>query len=143
MRIKKKIPSYKKANQKIKLDLNLLKHKKSEKIISTSELPEVHIDDIFQKNKSLKLTGIYSFSRIVFDKTYNYGVLEAGYYCGGKCGHSNCTSSKSVNFSIISYYEIDFKNNSFNFSEEKSKFYHSKTFISSGFTSIWLIPKIG
>ena len=62
--------------------------------------------------------------------------------CGGKCGHSNCTSSSSVNFSIISFYEINFKNNSFDFSSEKSKFYHSKTFISSGFHSIWLIPKI-
>jgi hypothetical protein len=62
--------------------------------------------------------------------------------CGGKCGHSNCTSSTSVNFSIFSYYEINFKNNSFNFSTEKSKFHHSKTFISSGFTSVWLPPKI-
>lgn len=63
--------------------------------------------------------------------------------CGGKCGHSNCTSSTSVNFSIISSYEINFKNNSLDFSIEKSKFYHSKTFLSSGFYSIWLIPKIG
>ena len=63
--------------------------------------------------------------------------------CGGKCGHSNCTSSSTVNFSMISTYEINFKNNSFDFSEEKSKFYHSKTCISSGFYSIWLIPKIG
>lgn len=62
--------------------------------------------------------------------------------CGGKCGHSNCTSSSSVNFSIISSYEINFKNISFDFSIEKSKFYNSKTFISSGFYSIWLIPKI-
>jgi hypothetical protein len=62
--------------------------------------------------------------------------------CGGKCGHSNCTSSTSINFSIISSYEINFKNNSFDFSAEKSKFYHSKTFISSGFTSVWLPPKI-
>ena len=31
--------------------------------------------------------------------------------CGGKCGHSNCTSSTTVNFSIISSYEINFKNN--------------------------------
>ena len=61
--------------------------------------------------------------------------------CGGKCGHSNCTTS-SVNFSLISFYEINFKNNSFDFSTEKSKFYNSKTFISSGFYSIWLIPKI-
>jgi hypothetical protein len=63
--------------------------------------------------------------------------------CGGKCGHSNCTSSSTVNFSIVSYYEINFKNNSFDFSIEKSKFHYSKTFISSGFYSIWLIPKIG
>ncbi|SNB43716.1 conserved exported hypothetical protein [Flavobacterium psychrophilum] len=62
--------------------------------------------------------------------------------CGGKCGHSNCTSSSSVNFSIISFYEIEFKNNNFDFSSEKSKFYHSETFISSGFYSLWLIPKI-
>jgi hypothetical protein len=62
--------------------------------------------------------------------------------CGGKCGHSNCTSSTSVNFSLVSFYEIIFKNNSFDFSAEKSKFYHSETFISSGFTSVWLPPKI-
>ncbi len=61
--------------------------------------------------------------------------------CGGKCGHSNCTSS-TVNFSIISFYEIEFKNNNFDFSVEKSKSYHSETFISSGFTSVWLPPKI-
>ena len=61
--------------------------------------------------------------------------------CGGKCGHSNCTTS-IVNFSIISFNEIEFKNNSFDFSSEKSKFYHSETFISSGFTSVWLPPKI-
>lgn len=61
--------------------------------------------------------------------------------CDGKCEHSNCTTS-TINFSIISFTEIQFKNNSFDFSEEKSKFYHSKTFISSGFTSVWLPPKI-
>ncbi|MBP6755567.1 MAG: hypothetical protein KA210_05410 [Bacteroidia bacterium] len=61
--------------------------------------------------------------------------------CEGKCGHSNCTSS-SVSFSIISTYEINFKNNSLVFLEEKSKFYHSKTFISSDYSSVWLPPKI-
>ena len=63
--------------------------------------------------------------------------------CGGKCEHSNCTTSSSVNFSLISFYEINFKNNSFDFSIKKSKFYHSQTLLSSGFHSIWLIPKIG
>lgn len=61
--------------------------------------------------------------------------------CGGKCGHSNCTTS-TVNFSLISFNEIDFNNNNFNFSTEKPKFHHSETFISSGFTSVWLPPKI-
>ena len=62
--------------------------------------------------------------------------------CGGKCGYSNCTSSTSVNCSLIECYEIEFKNNNLDFSEEKSKFYHSENLISSGFTSIWLPPKI-
>ena len=61
--------------------------------------------------------------------------------CGGKCGHSNCTTS-SVHFSIISVNNIQFNNKIIAFSSEKPNFYHSKTFISSGFTSIWLIPKI-
>ncbi|WP_310379011.1 hypothetical protein [Flavobacterium sp.] len=62
--------------------------------------------------------------------------------CGGKCGHSNCTSSPFVNLSIIECYQIEFKDNDFYFSIEKPKFYHSKTFISSAFSSVWLPPKI-
>ncbi|WP_310559101.1 hypothetical protein [Flavobacterium sp.] len=62
--------------------------------------------------------------------------------CGGKCGHSNCTSSTSINFSLISTFETDFNSPNCDFSSEKSKFYNSKTFISSGFSSVWLIPKI-
>jgi hypothetical protein len=62
--------------------------------------------------------------------------------CGGKCGHSNCTSSTSINFSLISTFEIDFNSINLDFSSEKQKFYNTKTFISSGFSSVWLIPKI-
>jgi hypothetical protein len=62
--------------------------------------------------------------------------------CGGKCGHSNCTSSASINFILISTFEIDFNSTNFDFSSEKQKFYNSKTFISSGFSSVWLIPKL-
>lgn len=61
--------------------------------------------------------------------------------CGGKCGHSNCTTS-TVNFSLISFSEIEYKNNNFDFSIEKPKFHYAKTFISSGFTSVWLPPII-
>ena len=61
--------------------------------------------------------------------------------CGGKCGHSNCTST-SITFSIIATNEILFKNNNLGFSTQKPKFYPSETFISSGFSSVWLPPKI-
>ena len=62
--------------------------------------------------------------------------------CGGQCGHSNCTSSLSLNFSIIAFNEINFKNNNFNFSDEKQNYFYSEIFLSSGFYSLWLIPKI-
>jgi hypothetical protein len=61
--------------------------------------------------------------------------------CNGKCGHSNCTTS-SVQFSLA-FFEIKFKNNNFDFSEKEQNYIHSETNLSSGFFSIWLIPKIG
>jgi len=60
--------------------------------------------------------------------------------CNGKCGHSNCTTS-SVQFSIA-FFEIKFKNHNFNFSEQEQNYFNSETNLSSGFHSIWLIPKI-
>jgi hypothetical protein len=60
--------------------------------------------------------------------------------CNGKCGHSNCVTT-STQFSVA-FFEIRFNNNNFDFSVEKPKFYHSETFISAGFTSVWLPPKI-
>lgn len=61
--------------------------------------------------------------------------------CGGKCGHSKCGCPSSSN-GFTSVYEINFKNNIFDFSSENQKYFHSETFISSGFFSLWLIPKI-
>ena len=61
--------------------------------------------------------------------------------CKGKCGHSNCTTS-SVQFSLA-FFEIKFKNNNFDFSEKAQNYFNSETNLSSGFHSIWLIPKIG
>ncbi len=62
--------------------------------------------------------------------------------CGGKCGNPTCTNS-TVNFSIVIFNDFKFNNNNFDFSSEKQNFYYSKTNISTGFYSIWLIPKIG
>lgn len=61
--------------------------------------------------------------------------------CGGKCGHSNCTTS-SISFSSVLNNDVIFNENTLVFSIEKQKFYHYETTISSGFLSLWLIPKI-
>lgn len=61
--------------------------------------------------------------------------------CNGKCGHSNCTTS-TVQFSLA-FFEIKFKNNNYDFSEKEQNYFNSETNLSSGFHSIWLIPKIG
>jgi hypothetical protein len=62
--------------------------------------------------------------------------------CDGKCGHANCTSTSVISIFAVAN-DIQFNINSFDFSAEKQQFYNSKTFISAGFSSLWLIPKIG
>ena len=61
--------------------------------------------------------------------------------CGGKCGHSKCGCPSVINGFTISS-EFILKNNNFDFSAEKQKYSNAETFISSGFYSLWLIPKI-
>ena len=61
--------------------------------------------------------------------------------CGGKCGHSNCTVTV-INYSLIPLNDIDFRNNAFVLSNKKQNFFYDDTFLSSGFTSVWLPPKI-
>ena len=60
--------------------------------------------------------------------------------CNGKCGHSNCVTI-SNQFSLV-FFDIQFKNNNFAFSEKKQNYFNFNTNISSGFYSLWLIPKI-
>ena len=62
--------------------------------------------------------------------------------CDGKCGHSNCSSTSNVYFSLITFNEIEIKNNFCVVNDKKQRFFHSETNISSGFHSLWLIPKI-
>ena len=61
--------------------------------------------------------------------------------CNGKCGHSNCTTSTVQ--SSLAFFEIKFKNDNYDFSEKEQNYFNSETNLSSGFHSIWLIPKIG
>lgn len=62
--------------------------------------------------------------------------------CKGKCGRSLCTTS-SVSMSFLMNQIFVTPINVFDFSSEKQKFYPSVTFISDGYSTIWLIPKIG
>ena len=62
--------------------------------------------------------------------------------CNGKCSHSKCGCATSCNSSIFAINELKFKDNLFNFASEKQKFYNYETTTSSGFNSLWLIPKI-
>jgi hypothetical protein len=61
--------------------------------------------------------------------------------CGGKCGHSKCVCPSVITGFTISS-EFTFKNNVFDFSNEKQKFFNTETSLSSGFYFLWLIPKI-
>ena len=62
--------------------------------------------------------------------------------CGGKCNHSKCGCASSCNTSV-SINELTFNRNIFNLFSEKQNFYNYEANISSGFNSLWLIPKIG
>lgn len=60
--------------------------------------------------------------------------------CNGKCVHHNCITT-STQF-CAAFFEIKFNNNNFDFTEKKQNYFNSNTNSSTGFYSIWLIPKI-
>ncbi|MEX0995841.1 MAG: hypothetical protein WDZ45_02185 [Flavobacteriaceae bacterium] len=59
--------------------------------------------------------------------------------CDGKCGNSNChCPSSSISFTIPFFAQLS----QTKIILSKPKFYYQETYYSSGFTSIWLPPKI-
>lgn len=60
--------------------------------------------------------------------------------CGGKCGHANCVSSGSQFNLALFYSKINL--NYFDFNENRQNYYFNEINLSTGFHSIWLIPKI-
>lgn len=62
--------------------------------------------------------------------------------CEKNCNHSKCGCATSCNSCTVAINELKFNSNLFNFASEKQKFYNYETTISSGFNSLWLIPKI-
>lgn len=73
-------------------------------------------------------------------KNDNHSKNKKSDGCNGKCGHSNCVTT-STQFSVV-FFEIQFNNSNFAFSEKKSNYFNSEDNLSSGFSSLWLIPKI-
>ena len=59
--------------------------------------------------------------------------------CNGKCGFTSCITT-SLQFNLI-HFNIEFRNNNFVFSEKQQNYFNSNINISSGFHSLWLIPK--
>lgn len=62
----------------------------------------------------------------------------------GKCNDTSCTCSTVVfgsSMFILTFEEI--KTSDFYFNKKEKVSFFSKTFISSGFRSVWLPPKIG
>lgn len=61
--------------------------------------------------------------------------------CGGKCGHSNC-NIPSVQIAVIVPFTAEINTKALFFHTKKGGFDDLETTISSGFQSLWLIPKI-
>ncbi|PBJ13728.1 hypothetical protein [Flavobacterium sp. ACN6] len=61
--------------------------------------------------------------------------------CNGKCSHSGCNTSTFQSI-ILNSNNFDLENDVFNFSLKSTFSYYPEVTISSGFTSIWLKPKI-
>lgn len=74
-------------------------------------------------------------------KNMNHSKNREDEGCKGKSKHSACSCSIS-HISVILPFEIKVKDNSFNFFDKKQKFSIAETNLSSGFYSLWLIPKI-
>lgn len=61
--------------------------------------------------------------------------------CGRKCGHSSCNCSIAP-LCAVNLFTNELMEKVFNFSIKNTNFNHAETNISSGFFSLWLIPKI-
>jgi hypothetical protein len=61
--------------------------------------------------------------------------------CSGKCGHSNCTSAPAIG-SMTLFTDSQLFQNLFAFSSKETNFNYTLYNLSSGYVSLWLIPKI-
>ncbi|MCW2120574.1 hypothetical protein [Flavobacterium sp. 7A] len=62
--------------------------------------------------------------------------------CDGKCGHSKCSTSSVQTIAFLAF-DATIPFNCFDFSVQKLKIDQAVGFLSDGYSSLWLIPKIG
>lgn len=80
--------------ERYKIDISKLKHSEKTRLIYRSELPK---KNVWKPNYDFYLSGIIGFSRIQFDQTKKYGVLNFSFGCGGLCGFSGIALIRKIN----------------------------------------------
>lgn len=71
----------------------------------------------------------------------NKNTKKEKHNCNGKCTHTGCNTS-ALQYIILNSNDFDLPNDVFNFSLKNTFSFYPEVTISSGFTSIWLKPKI-
>lgn len=77
-------------------DFSKIKLNNKFKLKNLNEFPKGRYA-IWETKYDFIFSGILDFSRIQFDKTKQFGVLDAGFGCGGKCGQGYRIYIKKVN----------------------------------------------
>ncbi len=73
-----------KENPEYTFDFSKVKLKNKFKLKDVSEFPKK--DKIWDTKYNFNFSGIVFFSKIQFDKDKQFGILNGGFMCGGKCG---------------------------------------------------------
>lgn len=77
-------------------DFSNIKLNNKFKLKNLNEFPKDRFA-IWETKYDFVFSGILDFSRIQFDKTKQFGVLDAGFGCGGKCGQGYRIYIKKIN----------------------------------------------
>ena len=87
--------SLKAKNEKYRIDFEKIKLNQNYKLKDLSKFP--NRDTIWKTKYKFIFSGVFSVSRIQFDKEKKYGVLTAGFVCGRLCGQGFRIYIKKVN----------------------------------------------
>ncbi len=77
-----------KNNVKLVLDIEKIRLNNKFKLKNSAGFSKGKASD-WDIKYNFNFSGFIHFTRIQFDKNKSFGVLDAGYYCGGLCGRGN------------------------------------------------------